>query len=140
MLIARYSAHIHDDIKRNWSSWNFGADGFKGTREDLYAYLAECSESNPVCISGFEIFQTDLKDTVIRELYSNYWVVVDTNRGEGLSCHVLESETVEEALAEIASKRYIFDGTGEGQTVDCKNARVLYSERQGDFGLHILEV
>ena len=31
MFIARKSENIQEDIKRNWSSWNFGQLGFDGT-------------------------------------------------------------------------------------------------------------
>ena len=35
IFFARMSGHIQEDIKRGWSSWNFGAHGFEGTLEEL---------------------------------------------------------------------------------------------------------
>lgn len=35
MFVARQSNHIQEDIARNWSSWNFGQEGFSGSMNEL---------------------------------------------------------------------------------------------------------
>lgn len=134
-LIARYSAHIEEDIKRNWSSWNFGQEGFHGTREELDQRLSEITDRSPFWISGFDVFPEHLKEFEFRELYENYWVVVDT-RGKGLSCHVLNSDNLRDAFREISDR--VFDGTGDGEFVDCSSAKVIFSSEKDEWGLHIL--
>ena len=132
MLVVRQSGHIQEDIKRNWSSWNFGQDGFCGTREELDAYLATCNEDSPVCISMFELYPSELGRTKFGELYNNYWVVVD-DRG-GLSVNILEHEALPEAI-EFIQKNKWFCG-GDGNFVDASEAVVLWS----DGNTHILEI
>lgn len=44
MFIARQSSHIQEDIARNWSSWNFGNDGFEGTEEELNEAIEEAKD------------------------------------------------------------------------------------------------
>lgn len=140
MIIARYSAHIQSDIQRNWSSWNFGKDGFEGTREEFEAFIASATEEEPICISGFELYAYQVKRTKFGELTPNYWVAID-NRG-GLSCDIIEgAETLEEALQMIEANPGLANGSGDGSFIDCSEAKVLYSEfDEGEFGLHILEV
>jgi len=150
MLIVRFSAHIEDDIKRNWSSWNFGQFGFEGSEEELQdAIDAAIAEGESFEISGFEFWPDnnlrgdEIKRGIFRELYSGYWVVADLTHydGIGLSCHILESGTLENALEEISENPAKYDGTGEGDFIDCRSAKVLYSQKSnGEYGFHVLEV
>jgi hypothetical protein len=83
-FIARKSSHIQEDIKRNWSSWNFGEGGFEGTYSELQNKIKEALESeSSLFISGFELWDNDIKKADIRELYTNYWVLVDNTNGYG---------------------------------------------------------
>ena len=150
MLIVRFSAYIADDIKRNWSSWNFGQFGFEGSEEELQdAIDAAIAEGESFEISGFEFWPDnnlvgdEIRRGIFRELYPGYWVVPDLTHadGIGLACHILESETLENALEEISENPAKYDGTGEGDFVDCAGAKVLYSQKSnGEYGFHVLEV
>lgn len=133
MFIARKSDHIQEDIKRNWSSWNFGQDGFKGTREDLDEYLATATEEETVCISGFEMTTLDLKRTEFGELSENYWVVIDQRFMNSIAGTELKAETIEEAIQEISNW---VDYTGDGIAFDARKAKLVYS----DDDIHIFEI
>lgn len=132
MLVARQSNHIQEDIKRNWSSWNFGQDGFTGTREEFEEFLATCDDDNPICLSMFEIYPDQIKGTRFGELYENYWVVVD-DRG-GLACNILPQKNIGDAIEFLKNNPW-FCG-GDGNFIDCSNAKVVWSD--GD--IHILEI
>ena len=135
----RFSDHIDEDLKRGWSSWNFGEEGFEGTEEELEEALSNITDENPFWISGFDIYPDQIDEFEIKELYSGYWVVVDNfNAQGGLSGHQLpeELETLEDVLNEIKSKKGEYDGTGEGETIYTETAKVLYSEDN----MHIIEV
>ena len=139
MIIARYSSHIESDLKRNWSSWNFGEEGFKGTKQDLDQALTQITETMPLWISGFDIYPDKKEEFTFGELYPNYWVAIDT-RGSGLCCHILDSDTLSSALVEVRENKGKFDGTGDGDFVDCSEAKVIFSEDPNGFGLHLLEI
>lgn len=134
MFIARKSNHIQEDIKRNWSSWNFGRDGFTGTREELDAYLAECTMSSAVFISGFEIYADAVKDFEFGELYPGYWVAIDrTNAPYGISGIELDAETLQEAIAEATERSDYF---GQGVCFDARKAKLVHSADD----IHIFEL
>jgi len=135
MFIVRQSEHIQEDIKRNWSSWNYGQEGFEGTEDELNECLESITDENPFFISGFEIWPDDVQSSEIKELYDGYWVLVDNTRGNGLSCNTLEIETLEEAIEEVKENGI---DLGDGETVDCSNAKVVWSDEE-DF-IHILEI
>ncbi len=135
MFIVRQSEHINEDIKRNWSSWNYGLEGFEGTEEELEQELESITDERSFWISGFDIYPDNRNEFDIRELYSNYWVVVDTFHGYGLSCNILESDSIEESINEVTSDGFKID-LGEGDMVDCSEAKVVWS----DDNIHILEV
>lgn len=135
MFIARQSNHIQEDIKRNWSSWNFGQDGFEGTYDELKAAIQEARDNDSCfCISGFELWGSDIKNADIRELYSNYWVLVDNVNGHGAGIFgtELKAETLEEAITESASAFYF----GEGVRFDAREAKLVYSNDE----IHIFEI
>ena len=135
MFVARKSNNIESDMKRQWSSWNFGADGFTGTREELDAYLATATDENPVCISEFEIYAGQLRNFKFGELYANYWVVID-DRFTGLATNSLQCKTLDKAIAFMEENGSWFCG-GDGCThVDTTEAKLVWSK--GD--LHILEI
>lgn len=134
--VARISEHIKEDIKRNWSSWNYGLEGFEGTEEEFESYLDESREDDEVIfISGFEIFPKDLDGFEFGELYENYWVAIDYRNGKGLSCNILPAETENKAIEQVKSKHFSVN-MGDGDTVNCKNAEVVYSDEE----LHVLKV
>lgn len=134
MYVARKSDNIQSDIKRNWSSWNFGQEGFEGTKEELNELLDTITDENPVWISGFEIWPHDKSSYEFGELYTNYWVAIDrVNAGEGLSCIDLDAETLEDAITE-AEKRT--DYWGDGQSFDANEAKLVYSNND----IHIFKI
>jgi hypothetical protein len=126
MFIARKSNHIEQDIKRNWSSWNFGEGGFKGTREDLDAYLAECTMNSCVFISGFEIYADAVKGFEFGELYPGYWVAIDrVNAPIGLSAIALDADNLQEAITEATERSDYF---GQGLCFDARKAKLMHSD------------
>lgn len=134
MYVARKSNHIEADIKRNWSSWNFGQEGFKGTRLELDDYLASATDENPVWISGFDIYPDQIREFAFGELYENYWVAIDNvNAAGGLSCIELDAENLEDAIKEANSRSDYF---GEGQSFDATSAKLVYSNED----IHIFEL
>lgn len=134
MFIARKSNHIQEDIKRNWSSWNFGQDGFKGTREDLDNYLSECTDSSAVFISGFEIYADAVKGFEFGELYSGYWVAIDrVNAPVGLSAIELEADNLQDAIKEATDRNDYF---GQGVCFDARKATLVHS----DDDIHIFQI
>ena len=135
----RFSDHINEDLKRGWSSWNFGEEGFEGTEEELQEALSNITDNSPFWISGFDIYPDSINEYEIKELYPNYWVVVDNiNAHNGLSAHELPSsiETLEDVLKEVTAKKYKYDGTGEGDSFESDKATVIYSKDD----MHIIEV
>ena len=134
MYVARKSNHIQEDIKRNWSSWNFGQEGFEGTRRELEELLDTISDDNCVWISGFEIWADDKASFEFKELYDNYWVAVDNvNAVDGLSCISLESDDLESAKKESNSRTDYF---GDGDSFDADEATLVYSNND----IHIFEI
>ena len=137
MFIVRKSNHINEDIIRNWSSFNFGLEGITATSEQMEVWKNDTIENNesPLYISGFELWADELKSSTILELYTNYWVLVDLNRGWGLSCNILNSENLNDAIIEISNEDFTIE-LGEGDTICCQNAKVVYSNND----IHILEI
>lgn len=134
MFIARKSEHIQEDIKRNWSSWNFGQDGFCGTREDLDNHLSECSDNSAVFISGFEIYADAVKGFEFGELYSGYWVAIDrVNAPVGLSAIELDADNLQDAIKEATERTDYF---GQGICFDARNAKLVHSYDD----IHIFEI
>lgn len=132
--IVRFSNYIQEDIKRGWSSWNFGTEGFEGTKEEL---LESIEMDENFYISGFDIWVEKIdsdKDTVyindytIKELYTNYWVAVDDVNNEygELSCLFLDSENDEDAIAE--GKVLEKSAWGDGVGFEPENYELIYSE------------
>lgn len=136
MFIARKSDHIQEDIKRNWSSWNFGQEGFEGTLEELEEAKQYAIENNiGFWISGFELWGDEIRKADIRELYPGYWVLVDTVNGydgPGLFGTELNASTLTDAISESKTAFYF----GDGNKFDAREARLVYSE--GD--IHIFEI
>jgi hypothetical protein len=134
MFIARKSDHIQEDIKRNWSSWNFGQDGFKGTRDELNAYLSTCTDNSAVFISGFEIYADAVKGFEFGELYENYWVAIDrVNAPVGLSAVELSADNLHDAIKEATERSDYF---GQGICFDARKAKLVHS----DDDIHVFEI
>ena len=133
--VARQSEHIQEDIKRNWSSWNFGNDGLECTEKELEDYKNECIENDKgFHISGFELWNDDISQADIRQLYKGYWVLVDNiNASGGLSCIELDSENLESAIVESQSGSFF----GDGDVFDTANAKLVYSSPCNE--IHIFE-
>lgn len=130
---ARQSNHIQEDIARNWSSWNFGQDGFYGTEDEFQAFLASATDAEPVELSMFELRPSDIRRSKFGELHPGYWVLVD-DRG-GLSCNIIPAATAQQAIDFMNQNGSNFCG-GDGNFVDCSDAKVIWSD--GD--IHILEI
>lgn len=148
----RFSDHIEEDMKRGWSSWNFGQDGFEGEKEELIDVINNYKESEgEFQISGFNVWideSTDVSsdyesvyvgDYTLSQLYPNYWVAVDNvNAENGLSAHVLPDNlfSIEDILKEIKDNNGKYDGTGDGESFSASDATVIYSKDN----MHIIEV
>ena len=136
MYIVRQSEHIHKDVQRNFSSWNYGQLGFEGTENELKASMDEAFRNDhSFDISGFELWEDEIHNADIRELYDGYWVLVDNTRGFGLSCNILDSETLTDAIEEVRTNDIEL---GEGETVDCSGAKIVWSD--AEKFIHILEI
>lgn len=132
-FIARKSNHIQDDIKRNWSSWNFGEEGFVGTYDDLQKYLNKSTDTKPVWISGFDIYPDQINDFQFGELYKNYWVAIDNvNARNGLSGILLNSNNIKDAIEEAETRSDYF---GDGISFDANDYQLVYSNDD----IHIFE-
>lgn len=143
MYLVRFSEYIESDIERGWSSWNFGTQGFEGTFEELVEFLEERRGSD-IMISGMsEWVEEDAEvefdweggkrvvyfaDCEIRELYANYWVVVDRvnlDAGE-LSCIYLNADNDADAIEEGISLKNT--AWGDGESFDPSDYELIYSE------------
>lgn len=155
MKYIRVSEHIDADLKRGWSSWNFGLEGFDGSKDDLLTEIRSIAErGGEFWLSGFNIWideSTKLDDSFgvvfvddyeIRELYENYWVAVDrVNAVNGLSAHELPEslQTIEDVIAEVKNNPAKYDGTGDGESFSAENAKVLHSFEFNGKNYHIIE-
>jgi hypothetical protein len=135
MFIARQSNHIQEDLKRGWSSWNFGLEGFEGTEQELKQYLNSATDEQPVYISALEIYASAVKKHQYGELYPNYWVVKDKAFNSSLAVNIIPAKTKEEAIQFIKANGSWFCG-GDGDPVDTSAAKLVWSD--GD--IHILEI
>ena len=136
MFIVRQSQHINEDVKRNWSSWNYGLEGLNCSADELdVAIETALATDTALYISGFELYGRELETAEIRELYENYWVLVDVFHGSGLSCNILNACNLEEAINIVEADNFFLD-MQEGDMVDCSDAIVAYSKGE----IHILEV
>ena len=145
-FIARKSNHIQEDIQRNWSSWNFGQEGFEGDIEELKSLLTSALENEASAwISGFDIWVESVNvdyanktvfanDFEFRELHKNYWVAVDNvNAKDGLSGIYLDSENIENAIKEAEARTDYF---GDGDSFDATTANLVFSKEE----IHIFEI
>ena len=133
--VARKAENIEADIERNWSSWNYGAEGFEGTKEELNAFLAEATDEDSIWISGLDLFADDVKKTQFGQLWANYWVAIDTvNARNGLSCIDLEAEDFESAVIEALANESQY--CGDGSSFDASCATLVFSQNN----IHIFEI
>jgi hypothetical protein len=140
----RYSSHIQDDLNRGWSSWNFGEDGFNGSYEELEESKDKSLNNNkPFYISGFELWDDDIKKADIRELYKDYWCLVDNTKTKGLAGHYIQEKftTLSNMLDFIKNKNHSYDGSGDGNFFDTEYAKIIYSDKPySEYGFHIIEL
>ena len=136
-FFARFTNNIDADLERNWSSWNYGQQGFEGSREELVDAINGCLESEQAFwISGFLLEGRELSDALrngrIRELYAGYWVLVDDREGDGISTIWLSAGNLESAITEARSADLYCDG----YTMDVANWQpvVVYREYNAEFG------
>jgi hypothetical protein len=135
MFVARQSNHIQEDIARNWSSWNFGECGFVGTYDELKSSMQEAiADDSTFSISGFELYGNEITKADIRELYSNYWVLVDNENGFGAGIFgtELKADNIEAAIIESVNVDY----SGQGVRFDARYAKLVHS----DDDIHIFEL
>lgn len=122
MLVARFSDNIQADIERGWSTWML--PGLGGSYED-------CKRD----IEDFGFGNAEIRE--FPEYPGCYGVV----HHEGLSCYPLESENVEDAIAEVLEQH--FDGSGYASATIGKVTllkSVPSKEMRSIRDLHILEV
>ena len=134
MYVARQSNHIQEDIKRNWSSRNFGMEGINTTQEQLNTFLESVTEDSILHISGFEFYGNAILKADIRELYAGYFVLVDNeNARVGLSAIELNADSLESAITEANTR---FDYCGDGVCFDAQSAKLVYSNGE----IHVFEI
>jgi len=134
-FVARYSNHIQEDIKRGWSSWNFGQEGIETTQDKLDEYIESCYETGDgLSISGFDLFGHDLRNADIRELYEGYFVLVDDRFSSCIAGIPLNSMNLNDAITESLDGDY----SGCGICIDVKTANLVHSN--SDNTIHIFEV
>lgn len=134
MYIARQATNIQSDIKRNWSSWNFGQEGLNCDVETLEMWKQEAIDNDaPFYISGFELWGSDIENADIRELYDGYWVLVDDRFTHSIAGTELTSDNLDDAIIEMKSA----DFWGDGVRIDCTEAKLVYSE--GDYHIFYLD-
>lgn len=131
--IIRKSAHIQEDIQRNWSSWNFGEEGVKASSEDELITILEKQIEVYGCafISGFQL--TELDDCEFGELYPGYWVMIDDRFTGGLAGTELKADNLEDAKAEGLTASTF----GDGYSFDAESA-IYHGAIAED--LHLFEV
>lgn len=155
MKYIRVSEHIDADLNRGWSSWNFGLEGFSGSKDDLLTEIRSIADrGGEFWLSGFNIWideSTKISDSFgvvfvddyeIRELYRNYWVAVDrVNAVNGLSAHEIHEvlQTVDEIINEVKNNPAKYDGTGDGESFCAENAKVLHSFELNGKNYHVIE-
>ena len=158
----RWSEYIKSDIKRNWSCWNFGADGDKATLEKELQWIEEAMEKarndgEPAefDISGLELYFNGDEEVevinnkiyvgdsiIIGELYKDYWVLIDQNYLNSLAGHkyIDKKDSLEAIIETVKLKHGRYDGTGEGEPFDANDYDLIYSSTiEGDFGFHIFQ-
>jgi len=156
----RFATHIKEDLERGWSSWNFGGGGFDGSFDELVDYITN-PDSNSFEISYFEFwkdedFKIKINDgyeivfstTTIRELYPDYWCVVDNVNGRGLAGHYIDVKkynlkTLGDIVNMMESRKYKteFSGSGSGNFFETDSAKLLYSQYdENTNGYHIIEI
>jgi hypothetical protein len=144
----RQSAHIMQDLRRNWSSWSYGALGFEGTWEEL---VNELLNTGSVSVSGFEICSDEefedwdeaekwLENKSgydIRQLRPDYWVAVDTD-GEGIC--VWEMDDIDDALAVDPANTAFYTTEGRLDRDSCGEIYIVSDEAPvaGEYKNHIL--
>jgi hypothetical protein len=134
MYVARKSENIQADLKRGFSSWNFGQEGLHACAEQIEIWKSECIESGmPFSISGFDFYdESEIRNADIRELYAGYWVLVDDRFDGSIAGTALKASNLEEAKMQIQTACYF----GDGISINIKESTLVYSE--GD--LHIFAI
>ena len=158
----RWSDYIEEDLKRNWSSWDFGQGGIEGNREYIESLIDKVlnGDDEYMLISNFELWEDELDrgvvlvdkestlnyvdntKTYIGELYDDYWVLIDTvNAAGGISGHLLD-EDINSLYGVIKimnddGMSIMYDGTGDGQVFDGTYAKIIFSD---DDGWHLLQI
>lgn len=130
---ARVTAHLEQDLKRGWSSWNYGEDGVSRKAIDRFLAADEALEewerdNDTLSISMFEYTASKLRAALendeVRELYPGYWVAVDESHGGGLACNIIDAASHDEARAAFATHRMEL---GEGDFINMDGATVIDS-------------
>ena len=133
--VSRLSTHIQEDIKRGWSSYNFGQSGvFFNSHEDLIEAIINSEDG--IYISECYICKDNYRKFEFGELYEGYWVVVDTDVC-GISGINLNAETLVEAIEEAKNGHYF----GDGIAIDLGIYDLVCSiDYNADHKIHIFEL
>lgn len=122
LLVARFSNDIKADIERGWSTWML--PGLGGTYSD-------CEQD----AEDFGFSNAEIRE--FPEHPGSFGII----HHEGLSCYLLDAESVEEAIEEVKERH--LDGSGYGHATIGKVLllRSIPAKEAGSIrDLHILEV
>jgi hypothetical protein len=121
----RESEHIQEDIKRGWSSWNFGQDGVKATEDEFRKIIESVTKDSPLYISGFYLYPNDIKKSEFGQLYLGYWVLIDTEHG--LAASSFEANSIKEAIEKM-SRDLIDFGEGDWGGLPIEEVELIHSK------------
>lgn len=150
----RWAFRMDADMKRGWSSYNFGKGVLYGNAESVLEQLESIAEQGGgevdfgltsgvwidedtrIYKKGESIFVDDFE---LREFEpgGGEWVVVDNvNAKNGLSAHRLPEglQTVKDVLKLTADEPYNYDGSGDGESFTASDSRVVYESEPDKWG------
>lgn len=108
----------------------------KASKDEIEVMKAEAIDNDrPFYVSGFELWGDDITNADIRELYPEYWVLVDNENGIGAGIFgtELKATTLEEAINEAENQAHY---SGEGYRFSADQAKLVYSNKD----IHIFEL
>jgi len=134
--LVRQSNHINYDLKRNWSSWNYGQEGLNISLNELESHIENMNDEDVIYISGFELTKEECDNSLFGELYENYTVLIDSET-IGLSVNYLKADSLENAIKEINNKSFVMNLETK-DSEDCTIAKVVWSCKNNET--HIIQL